>query len=82
MKLELIFQMDNKNELAYEITETFKKEPKKAYFFCGNIKDPGFRILEEEFIDRKTKIFSAMGIDIKNTTRGILEDILRYTKDV
>ena len=82
MKLDLIFQMDNKNELAYEITETFKKEPKKAYFFCGNIKDSGFRILEEEFIDRKTKIFFAMGIDKKNTTRGILEDILRYTKDV
>lgn len=82
MKLDLIFQRDNKDTLLEKVMEAFELEPKKAYFFCGCIKDTGFRLLEEEFIDRKTKIFFAMGIDKKNTTRGILEDILRYTKDV
>lgn len=82
MKLDLIFQSDENNTLLNEVVNSFNKEPKKAYFFCGCIKDDGFRLLEEEFIDRKTKIFIAMGIDKKNTTKGILEDVLKYSKEV
>ncbi|MDD3303698.1 MAG: hypothetical protein PHP54_02140 [Clostridia bacterium] len=82
MKLDLIFQMDDQNTLSEAISDAFSKEPKKAYFFYGCLKDTGFRLLEEEFIDRKTKIFFALGVDKKNTTRSILEDLLRYTKDV
>ena len=81
MKFELLMQ-NEENTISSEIVKAFESKPKKAYFFMGNLKDTGFRIIEEEMIDSKTKIYFAIGIDKKNTTRVMLEDILRYTKDV
>lgn len=81
MKFELLMQ-NEENTISSEIVKAFENKPKKAYFFMGNLKDTGFRIIEEEMIDSKTKIYFAIGIDKKNTTRVMLEDILRYTKDV
>lgn len=81
MKFDLIMQ-NNENNISSEIVKAFENKPKKAYFFIGNLKDTGFRIIEEEMIDSKTKIYFAIGIDKKNTTRVMLEDVLRYTKDV
>ena len=81
MKFDLLMQ-NEENNLSSEIVKAFESKPKKAYFFIGNLKDTGFRILEEEIIDTKTKLYFALGIDKKNTTRVILEDVLRYTNDV
>ena len=82
MQVNLIMQRDNENTLASEIKKAFENKPKKAYFFCGTLKDTGFKLIEEEIIDSKSKIFFAIGIDKKNTTRSMLEDMLSYTKDV
>ena len=81
MKFDLLMQ-NEENSISAEIVKAFEMKPKKAYFFVGNLKDTGFRILEEEIIDSKVKLYFAIGIDKKNTTRVMLEDILRYTKDV
>lgn len=82
MQVNLIMQRDNENTLSNEIKKAFENKPKKAYFFCGTLKDTGFKLIEEEMIDSKAKIFFAIGIDKKNTTRSMLEDMLSYTKDV
>lgn len=82
MQVNLIMQKDNENTLSNEIKKAFENKPKKAYFFCGTLKDTGFKIIEEEMIDSKAKIFFAIGIDKKNTTRSMLEDMLSYTNDV
>lgn len=82
MQVNLIMQNNNENTLASQIIEAFENKPKKAYFFCGNLRDTGFKLIEEGMIDSKAKIYFAIGIDKKNTTRGMLEDILTYTKDV
>ncbi len=82
MSVKLIFQKDGNNTLSENITIAFERKPKKAYFFCSSLKETGFRIIEEDFIDSKTKIYFAIGIDKKNTTRNMLENLLLYTKDV
>lgn len=82
MQLSLIMQKSNENTLADKITACFEKKPKKAYFFFGNLKENGFKILEEELIDTTTKYYFAIGIDKKNTTRIMLDSILDYSKDV
>ena len=82
MQVNLIMQRDNENTIADAITKAFDNKPKKAYFFCSDLRDTGFKIIEEEIIDSKTKIYFAIGIDKKNTVRSMLEDMLSYTKDV
>ena len=82
MNVKLIYQNENKNTLAESITASFERNPKKVYFFWGCMKESGFRIVEEEFFDTKAKLFFAVGIDKKNTTRNMLESMLDRTKDV
>lgn len=82
MQLSLIMQKNNEDTLAKKIIACFEKKPKKAYFFFGNLKENGFKILEEELIDTTTKYYFVIGIDKKNTTRVMLESILDYSKDV
>lgn len=78
----IIFQADNENTLSNKITEAFEQKPKKAYFFCGSLKESGFKIIEDNLIDSNVKSYFAIGIDKKNTTKVMLENILIYTKDV
>lgn len=82
MQVNLVMQNNNENTLSQQIIKAFENKPKKAYFFCGDLRDTGFKLIEEGIIDSKSKIYFAIGIDKKNTTRGMLEDILSYTKDV
>ena len=82
MQLSLIMQKNKENTLADKITECFSRKPKKAYFFFGNLKENGFKLLEEELIDTTTKYYFAIGIDKKNTTRIMLDSILNYSSDV
>ncbi|MDO4283380.1 MAG: hypothetical protein Q4D02_07050 [Clostridia bacterium] len=82
MQLSLVMQKNNENTLASKITMCFDKKPKKAYFLFGNLKENGFKILEEELIDTSTKYYFAIGVDKKNTTRIMLDSILNYSKDV
>lgn len=82
MQIDLILQKDNENTIAEAIKVAFDNKPKKAYFFCSDLRDTGFKLIEEEIIDSKTKIYFAIGVDKKNTVRSMLEDMLTYTKDV
>ena len=82
MQIEVLFQKDGKDTLEENIKLAFRNKPKKAYFFCGNLRDTGFKILEDEIIDSDVKLYFAIGIDKKNTTRNMLEELLKYTENV
>lgn len=82
MQVNIIMQKENENTLASAISTSLGENAKKAYFFIGNFKETGYKIIEEDLIDIKTKLFFAIGIDKKTTTRSMLEGLLGYTKDV
>lgn len=82
MQVKIIMQKENENTIANAISNCLENNAKKAYFFIGNFKETGYKILEEELIDLKTKLFFAIGIDKKATTRSMLEGILDYTDEV
>ena len=82
MQVNIIMQKENENTLASAISKSLEENAKKAYFFIGNFKETGYKILEEDFIDIKTKLFFYIGIDKKATTRGMLEGLLEYSNDV
>ena len=82
MQVNIIMQKENENTLASAISTCLSKNAKKGYFFVGNFKESGYKIIEEDLIDIKTKLFFVIGIDKKTTTRGMLEGLLNYTSDV
>lgn len=82
MQTKLIMQKNKKNTLADAITASFERKPKKIYLFFGNLKENGFKIIEDELFDNKIKPFIVIGIDKKNTTRNMLDDLLSYTNDI
>lgn len=82
MQVNIIMQKENENTLASAISKCLGENAKKAYFFVGNFKESGYKIIEEDLIDIKTKLFFVIGIDKKTTTRSMLESLLDYTDDV
>jgi hypothetical protein len=82
MQVNIIMQKENENTLANAISTCLGENAKKAYFFIGNFKETGYKIIEDDLIDIKTKLFFAIGIDKKTTTRSMLEGLLEYTDDV
>lgn len=82
MQINVIMQKENENTIASAISSCLEKNAKKAYFFVGNFKETGYKIIEEDLIDIKTKLFFAIGIDKKTTTKSMLEGLLDYTDDV
>lgn len=82
MKVELKVQKDSVNTLKEEILSHSNSKLKKIYVIASDVKETGYDILEECLIDLKARKFIAFGIDKKNTTRKMLENILRYTKNV
>lgn len=82
MQVNIIMQKENENTLANAISTCLEENAKKAYFFIGNFKETGYKIIEEDLIDIKTKLYFAIGIDKKTTTRSMLEGLIDYTDDV
>lgn len=82
MQVNIIMQKENENTIANAISSCLENNAKKAYFFVGNFKETGYKIIEEDLIDIKTKLFFAMGIDKKTTTRSMLEGLLEYADEV
>lgn len=82
MKVKLNVQNDGVNTLKEKIEQNSNKDLKKVYMLIGNMKESGFDILEEFLIDLKARKFLVVGIDKKNTTRRMLEQLLKYTKNV
>ena len=82
MQVDFLIQSENKNAILDSFLDSFSKKPKKVYMFLGDLKETGFKLIEEEFIDTDIKLFMAIGVNKKNTTRNMLDSILSYTKDV
>ncbi len=82
MRVELKVQKDGVNTLKDEILSHSNSKLKKIYILASDIKETGYDIVEECLIDLKARKFIALGIDRKNTTRKMLENVLKYTKNV
>lgn len=82
MKVKLNVQNNGVNTLKERFEQNSNKDLKKVYMLIGNMKESGFDILEEFLIDLKARKFFVVGIDKKNTTRRMLEELCRYTKNV
>lgn len=82
MKVKFNIQKNGVNTLKEKFELHSNSEIKKTYMIIGNIKDTGFDILEEFLIDLKARKYFLIGIDKKNTTRRMLEELCKYTKNV
>lgn len=82
MKVYSIIQKDNVNTLKEEFLNNSNKDFKKMYVFLGTLKETGFDVLEECLIDNKARKIIAFAYDKKNTTKKMLDIILKYTKNV
>ena len=82
MKIESIIQKENVNTLKNEFLSNSNASLKKMYVFLGTLKETGFDILEECLIDNKSKKMICFAYDKKNTTKKMLDQILKYTKSV
>ena len=82
MNITLKIQKDGVNTLKEEILLHSNNKLKKVYIIASDVKESGYDIIEEFLIDLKAKKFITFGIDKKNTTKKMLENILRYTKNV
>lgn len=82
MKSILKIQKDGVNTLKDEVLTHSNSKLKKIYIVASDVKETGYDIIEECLIDLKARKFIALGIDKKNTTRKMLENMLKYTKNV
>lgn len=82
MKVKFNIQQNGVNTLKEKFELHSNADLKKTYMVIGNMKDSGFDILEEFLIDLKARKYFVVGIDKKNTTRRMLEELCRYTKNV
>lgn len=82
MKVKFNIQQNGVNTLKEKFELHSNADLKKTYMVIGNMKDSGFDILEEFLIDLKARKYFIVGIDKKNTTRRMLEELCRYTKNV
>ena len=81
MKTNLIIQNSKENSLI-EVLKGRLEDAKKLYVISSSFKESGFELLEEELIDSKIKSKFIIGVDKKNTTKLMLEALLKLTKDV
>ncbi len=82
MKVKLCVQKEGQNSIKDELLKESNLKPKKIYFYIGNMKETGFEMLEECLIDLKARKLIVLGIDKKNTTKKMLETILKHTKNI
>lgn len=82
MKVKFNVQQNGVNTLKEKLELHSNSDLKKVYMVIGNMKDTGFDILEEFLIDLKARKYFVVGIDKKNTTRRMLEELCRRTKNV
>lgn len=82
MNSKMFFQINNNDTILSKIEERFNNSPKRVYIISGNFKEGGFNILEDYFIDSDAKKYIVIGIDKKNTTKIMLDSLLKFTKDI
>ena len=82
MDIKLIIQNKGENLIKDRLLSSSGIKPKKAYFFIGTMKDNGFEMFEDCIIDLKARKQFVIGIDKKNTTKIMLQTLLKYTKNI
>ena len=82
MKTILKIQKDGVNTLKEEMLKHSNSKLEKMYAVMGNVKESGYDVIEEALIDLKAKTHIIMGIDKKNTTKKILDNIVTYSRNV
>ncbi len=82
MNSKMFFQINNNDTILSKIEERFNNSLKRVYIISGNFKEGGFNILEDYFIDSDAKKYIVIGIDKKNTTKIMLDSLLKFTKDI
>ncbi|MBR5228080.1 MAG: hypothetical protein IKV94_05545 [Clostridia bacterium] len=82
MKVKFYAQKNSVNTLKEIFEMNSNGDLKKTYMVIGNLKESGFYILEEFLIDLKARKYFLVGIDKKNTTRRMLEELCKTTKNV
>ncbi|MBR6614093.1 MAG: hypothetical protein IKK84_04940 [Clostridia bacterium] len=82
MKTILKIQKDGVNTLKEEMLKHSNSKLEKMYAVMGNVKESGYDVIEESLIDLKAKTHIVMGIDKKNTTKKILDNIVTYSRNV
>ncbi len=81
MKIDFLIQ-NGEVSLEKVIKSEIEHGAKKMYIFATDLKESGFKIIEEHVIDTKVNLILTIGVDKKNTTKGLLENLLEYTKDI
>ena len=82
MKIVLKVQKDGVNTLKEEMLKHSNSKLEKLYAVIGNVKESGYDVIEEVLIDLNAKTHIVMGIDKKNTTKKILDNIVTYSRNV
>ena len=82
MKIEWLIQKDGNNTIGDNIVAAFDRSPKKVFAYLTGLKDSGLEILEEGFIGTKADFNVVVAYNKKNTTKIMLESILRNASKV
>jgi len=82
MKTIFKIQKDGVNTLKEEILKHSNNKLVKLYIIIGSVKETGYDCIEELLIDLKAKKHIVLGIDKKNTTKKMLDNVLSYTRNV
>lgn len=82
MKIDWLIQKDGNNTIGENIIEAFERKPKKVYAMISELKDSGLEILEEGYIGTESDFDIIVGINKKNTTKIMLESLLRHAENV
>ena len=81
MKFEVLIN-DKENSFKKILEKEINNKPKKIYVFSGMVKEGGYDIFEEIVYDITSPIYMYIGVDKKNTTKKMLENMLKLTKQL
>ncbi len=82
MKIDWLIQKDGNNTIGENIVEAFNRKPKKVFAMVSELKDSGLEILEEGYIGTEAEFDVIVAINKKNTTKIMLESLLRNANKV
>lgn len=82
MNVKLMIQNSGVNTLKESFVKSCNGDLKKLYVIVSGMKETGYETFEECLIDLKARKHIMFGVDRKYTTKKMLENLFRYTKNV
>ena len=82
MHIDVKVQSNNSNTLEEIIKNNLLANPKKVYIYSGICKENGLELIKNSLKISKSEKTIVIGIDKKNTTKGMLETLIDCTKNV